>query len=349
MTLVTSVAHVRNRVIRGTPSLFQAGSSPPVITRARLERVTCGFRFRVPPEDGSHRIGAMGADAYVAPSSFHGRDTEVRIVAVAPVACPEADHAAILLAKLAHFERGRARTAYVDLDGSVFDDDAKGHPVGGNNRGIHRVFELLGKFLSKARPVVFRYRYVLNRVLAPARIGDAKVEGTQIDGLVSVVILSVECHTNEALVRHVAAANVELDRALPEINAVDPHDARSRLFRYVHTVALLAPGDLAIHGLQFSGRQPLDDIDCLRRTALHRPPGPNGRRLRGPRRHNRRAQHEWSSEEHPSDCKIHTPSGQSYQVASPHAAQRSDRDGPHATRGARRPRTQPRRVPLERL
>src|SRR3954468_4257873 len=349
MTLVTSVAHVRNRVIRGTPSLFQAGSSPPVITRARLERVRCGFRFRVPPEGGSHRIGAMGADAYVALTSFHGRDTEVRIVAVAPVACPEADHAAILLAKLAHFERGRARTAYVDLDGSVFDDNAKGHPVGGNNRGIHRVLELLGEFLSKTRPVVFRYRYVLNRVLAPARIGDAKVEGTQIDGLVGVVILSVECHTNEALVRHVAAANVELDRALPEINAVDPHDARSRLFRHVHTVALLAPGDLAIHGLQFSGRQPLSDIDCLRRTALHRPPGPNAVVV---------VDHGAATAAHSTNgaarsilliAKDIRPPGQSYQVASPHAAQRSDRDGPHATRGARRPRTQRRRVPLERL
>ena len=56
----------------------------------------------------------------------------------------------------------------------------------------------------------------------PGRIRSAEVERPEVDGLVRLVVLPVEGDAEEALLEDVAAADVQLDRALSEIAAIDP-------------------------------------------------------------------------------------------------------------------------------
>src|SRR5438874_1225508 len=95
------------------------------------------------------------------PRSLHRSDTEIRKIAVAVVAGPQADHAAIDLPQLADVERRRLDGPHEHLDRPALHDDPQRHPVGRRDGWIDRVLELVRKFLSKTRPVVVRGGHVL--------------------------------------------------------------------------------------------------------------------------------------------------------------------------------------------
>jgi hypothetical protein len=59
----------------------------------------------------------------------------------------------------------------------------------------------------------------------PHRIFRPKVERPKVHGVVGVVITPMECDAEKTPLEHIAAADLQFDRALSELAAVDPRDA----------------------------------------------------------------------------------------------------------------------------
>jgi hypothetical protein len=197
------------------------------------------------------------------------RNADVGEVAVAVVANPQANHAAIELPQLTDFERRRLHGSSEYLNLCAAHDDPERDPVGWHQRRIDGVLEFLREFLAQARPVVLWQGDVLHGVLVPRRICGAEVERSQIDDLVRVVILSVKRNADEALLKHVTPADIQFDRAFREVGGIDPDDPVAWLLREMHCArTVLYGGDLPIHGPQLAGGQSLREVDSLCGTRL---------------------------------------------------------------------------------
>src|SRR5688572_20836143 len=95
----------------------------------------------------------------------------------------------------------------------------------------------------------------------PDGIGGPKVERPQVHGFVRVVIPPMEGDADEALLEHVPAANLELDRAFGKLAAFNPRDAVALALGQVNAAGSLEGRDIAIHDPQLSGSQLLREVD----------------------------------------------------------------------------------------
>ena len=81
----------------------------------------------------------------------------------------------------------------------------------------------------------------------------------------------MERDADEAALHHVAAFDVEFDRAEREVGPFDPRDAIPFLLGQMHRARTLRlRRHLAIHGSQFAGLQLRGQIDRLRGGGLRR-------------------------------------------------------------------------------
>ena len=89
---------------------------------------------------------------------------------------------------------------------------------GGRLRGrYYRVFKFVLARIAKRLKFILGGVHVLNRVNFAHRVSAAKIEGSEIDALVGLVVLAMKGNPHKTALQHIFTANVKLNTSFGEL------------------------------------------------------------------------------------------------------------------------------------
>jgi hypothetical protein len=114
-------------------------------------------------------------------------------------------------------------------------------------------FQTLQGRSSESRVVVVGHGDVLHGVVPTFGGRTAEIERPEVNGLVRIIALPVECDAHKALRLNIPAAHIRLDGAVAEVRAFDPNQPRTRRVIHAHSIAGSQRGGLAVDGPEAAG------------------------------------------------------------------------------------------------
>jgi hypothetical protein len=99
-------------------------------------------------------------------------------------------------------------------------------------------------------------------MLVPNGVDSAKVERAYVQGLIDIVVLSMEGNSHKALLKYVTNADIYLDGSFGKITAFQPDDTGFGFFVNMHGIRVSRnSGKTAIGWPQRSRSEPLSKVD----------------------------------------------------------------------------------------
>src|SRR5438105_2488151 len=159
------------------------------------------------------------------------RNPQIGERAARAFANPHADCAVRSLAQLVDDKARLGPTVHKDAHFRPRDDDTHVKPLVAVRLGNHRALVSAWMFRPQLLPGPGRLGDVLHGVAVARRVGRAKIEWPEIDGVVGLRVEDTKRDAEKAALNGLAPPqDVELDHAISKVKTIQPHEAHARPF-----------------------------------------------------------------------------------------------------------------------